>query len=195
MRWLFGGIAAVIILIAVYLGSAVSSLAGLADAARAGDGASIVQRTDIKALTSSLSDQIVNTYLDRIGQKRQIKPMEKMLINTYGSGIADAMVARMLTTDNLAKILKTGKLDAEPGLPSFAGLPALGDLNTDNLISLLGRLRVVKPVQLAIRVSNSSDPDNYSAIDLHYGDLDWKLAGITLPKAILRELASKLPDR
>jgi hypothetical protein len=39
----------------------------------------------------------------------------------------------------------------------------------------------------------AADTDRYVAIDLHYEHLDWKLSGIELPKAILRELAASLP--
>jgi hypothetical protein len=192
MRWLLGVVAAVILLVLIYFGSAAGSLAKLAASVRAGDGAAVLERTDLKTLNRSLTDQIVRAYLERIGATRQIKPMEKLLINTYGATIADAMVAKMLTADRLTQMLKTGGLNA-PGVPSFAGLPALASLQTGDWLSLLGRLKVIKPVLLAIRVSNTSDPDGYAAIDLHYEGLDWKLAGIELPKPIIRDLAASLP--
>ncbi len=192
MRWLLGIVAATVILLLIYLGTAASSLAQLAAAVRAGDGAAVLQRTDLKTLNHSLTDQIVRAYLERIGATRRINPLEKTLINTFGATIADAMVAKMLKPDTLTKMLKNGSLDA-PGVPPFAGLPALADLHTENWLALLGRLNIIKPVVLAIRVSETSDPDGYAAIDLHYDDLDWKLAGIELPKTIVRQLAASLP--
>jgi Protein of unknown function (DUF2939) len=194
MRWLVGVVAAVIVLLVIYFGSAASSLAKLAAAVRAGDGAAVLARTDLTSLNHSLTDQIVRAYLERIGATRQIKPMERMLVNTYGASIADAMVAKMLTPERLTQMLGKGSLDA-PGVPSFAGLPALADLQTADWLSLLGRLKVIKPVLLAIRVSNKSDADGYAAINLHYEGLDWKLAGIELPKPIVRDLAASLPVR
>jgi hypothetical protein len=195
MRWFLGIVAAAVIFLLVYLGSAVSSLAKLAEAARAGDGAAVLDKTDLKALNRSLTDQIVRAYLERIGATRKISAMEKMLVNTYGSTVADAMVAKMLTADRLTQMLKAGNLNGEPGTPSFAGLPALADLQTGNWLSLLGRLNIVKPVLLAIRVSDTSDPDSYAAVNLHAEGLDWKLAGIELPKAVVRDLAASLPLR
>lgn len=191
MRWLLGIVATITFLL-IYLGSVASSLAKLAAAARSGDGAAILERTDLKALNHSLTDQIVRAYLVRIGATRRIGPMEKILINTYGATIADAMVAKMLTADRLTQILKTGNLNA-PGVPSFARLPALADLHNESWLSLLNRLNIVKPVLLAIRVSETIDPNGYAAIDLHYEGLDWKLSGIELPKAIVRDLAASLP--
>lgn len=190
MRWFVGIVAAVVLLVLVYLGSAASSFANLAAAARAGDGAAVLERTDLKALNRSLTDQIVRAYLERIGATRRVGPMEKMLANTYGATVADAMVAKMLTADKVTQMLKNGNMEGGPGLPSFR-LPALGDLNTGNWLALLGRVNFIQPLLLGIRVS--SDADNYAAINLHAEGLDWKLSGIELPKAIVRDLAASLP--
>lgn len=193
MRWFLGIFAALIVAVAIYLGLAAATLSTLAVAARAGDIAKVLDKTDVKAVTRSLTNQIVNAYLDRIGATRKVSSMEKMLINTYGATIADAMAAKMLTADNLAQILKSGKVDASQGLPAFAGLPALGDLNTGNWPVLLGRVNFIQPVLLGIRVSEKSDPESYAAINLHFEGTGWKLSGIELPKPIVRTLAASLP--
>jgi len=193
MRWFLGTLAALIVAVAIYLGLAASSLATLASAARAGDVAKVLEKTDVKAVSRSLTNQIVNAYLDRIGATRKVGAMEKMLINTYGATIADAMAAKMLTADNLTQILKNGKVDASQGLPSFAGLPALGDLHTGNWLALLGRVNFIQPVLLGIRVSEQSDPESYAAINLHFEGTEWRLSGIELPKPIVRTLAASLP--
>ena len=194
MRWFLGLVATFVILVLIYFGSAVSSLSGLAAAVRAGDGAAVIERTDVRALNRSLTDQIIAAYLERIGATRRISPLEKTLLNTYGATIADAMVAKMLTAEKLTQLLKNGNLKDTPGVPSIAGLPAFADIQTD-LLSLLDRLSIVKPVLLAIRVSKTPDPDSYAAINLHYEGLGWKLSGIVLPKAAVRELAASLPVR
>ena len=193
MRWFIGIVAALVVFILIYLGSAASSLFGLIAAARSGDGGAVIERTDVSALNRSLTNQIVAAYLERIGATRRISPIEKMLINTYGATIADAMVAKMLTADNLTQILKTGNLNGRSDVPNIGGLPALADLHAEDWASLLGRLSIVQPVLLAIRVSKTSDPDTYAAVNLHYQDFGWKLSGIVLPKAAVRELAASLP--
>jgi hypothetical protein len=193
MRWFLGAIAALIVATAIYLGLAASSLATLASAARAGDVAKILEKTDVKALRRSLTNQIVNAYLDQIGATCKVGAMEKMLINTYGATIADAMAAKMLTADNLTQMLKSGKIEASQGLPSFSGLPALADLHTGNWLSLLGRVNFIQPVLLGIRVSEKSDPESYAAVNLHFEGTEWRLSGIELPKPIVRTLAGSLP--
>jgi hypothetical protein len=193
MRWFIGIIVTIVVLILIYFGSAAYSLAGLIAAAREGNGAAVIERVNLPSLTRSLTSQIVAAYLERIGATRRISPMERMLVNTYGATVADAMVAKMLTAEKLTQMLKTGKLDATPGVPDLAGLPAVAGLQNEDWLSLLGRVSLVQPALLAIRISTASDPDNYAAINLHYEGLDWKLSGIVLPKAAVRELAASLP--
>jgi hypothetical protein len=195
MRWLLGTLAVLVVALVVYLGSAAASLSSLAAAARAGDGARVLEHTDVKALNRSLTNQILSAYFERIGATRRIGPAERMLINTYGASIADAMVAKMLTADRLTQMLKTGNLDGSAGLPSFAGLPALANLQTGDWLSLLGRINLIQPVLLGIRVSETADPESYAAINLHFEGAGWKLSGIELPKPIVRTLAASLPAR
>ena len=60
MRWFFGTLITLLVLIGVYAGSAVVSLNGLVEAARAGNGVEILARTDVPRLKHSLVDQIVS---------------------------------------------------------------------------------------------------------------------------------------
>jgi hypothetical protein len=117
--------------------------------------------------------------------------LEKTLINGYGATIADAMVAKMLTPERLTQLLKTGKLEGAGDLPPLSGMPTLAGLGSG--LSTLGRLHFIQPVLLGVRVSDSSAPDDYAAIHLHFEDFGWKLAGIELPKAAVRTLAANLP--
>lgn len=195
MRWLLGSLAVLVVAVAAYLGSAAASLSSLAAAARGGDGAKALEHTDVKALNRSLTNQIIVAYLERIGATRRVGPAEKMLINTYGASIADAMVAKMLTADRLTQMLKTGNLDGSAGLPSFVGLPALANLQTGDWLALLGRINLIQPVLIGIRVSETTAPEAYAAINLHFEGTGWKLSGIELPKAIVRTLAASLPAK
>jgi hypothetical protein len=193
MRWLLGIVIVAAIVVVAYIGSALYALSHLVAAVRAGDGAAIAAQTNFPRLSHSLSDQIVNAYLDRIGATRRVSAMERVLIGGYGATVADALVTKMLTPDILTQALQTGRL---PGLDANAPvseLPPLPSLHDINILRLLGRLHLVNPVQIAIRTSKLSDPDNYAAVVLHREGLRWKLAGIDLPRAVRRNLAASLP--
>lgn len=195
MRWFLGIVVVAIVTAAVYYGSALYSLSDLATATRDGNGAAIVARTDLPRLSNSLSDQIVKAYLERVGATRRIGAAERMLVSGYGATVADVLVAKVLTPENLTELLKAGQLAETKALPALTGLPSLTDLQKINLLTQFGRVHYINPVKLSIRVSKSKDPEEATSIVLHRSSLTWKLAGIDLPRKVLREIAASLPAR
>ena len=195
MRWFLGIVVTVIVTAAVYYGSALRSLSDLVAATRDGNGAAIVARTDLPRLSSSLSEQIVKAYLDRVGATRRIGAAERMLVSGYGATVADVLVAKVLTPENLTELLKAGQLAETKTSPALTGLPSLTDLQKINLLTQFGRVHYINPVKLSIRVSKSKDPEEATAIVLHRSSMTWRLAGIDLPRKVLREIAASLPAR
>jgi hypothetical protein len=189
MRWFFGILLALLVSVAVYTGSALVSLGGLVEAARAGDGAGILARTDTERLRRSLVDQIVAAYLRQLGKDRPVKPLERMLANTYGATVADAMIAKMLTEENLTRILKTGAISA--GESSVANMRGLSEIDTSNLFAMLSRISPIKPVEFLVRLGDS---ENAGGVSIHFEGNGWKLSGIQLPTAAVQVLAQSLID-
>ena len=187
MRWFLSSIVAVVVAIGIYVGSAIISLNGLVAAAKAGNGTEILARTDVPRLKRSLVDQIVTAYLIRTGQNRPIKPIERLLANTYGATVADALVAKMLTAENLTNILKNGSLGAD----GDSQLIALAGIDPSKVLESLGRLSLVKPVELSIRLG---DEEGAGAISLHFEGNGWKLSGLNLPTRAAEELAMGLQE-
>ena len=189
MRWFLGGLAAFAIAAVIYVGSAILSLNGLAGAARDGDGAAILSRTDLPRLRHSLVDQIVFAYLKRVGRDRPVKPMERLVASTYGATIADAMVGKMLTADNLTQILRDGRVAVGE---TDVNLQRLSDLDASGVLQKIGRLSFVKPVEFQIRLG---DGDDAGGISLHFEDFGWKLSGVQLPAAAIEALVQHLADK
>src|ERR1700694_1880529 len=126
MRWLYGVLATLLVLMVLYAGSAFASLKGLVEAVRASNAEEVLTRTDLARVKRSLVDQIVGAYLLRTGEKRPLKSVEKILANTYGASIADALVGKLLTKGNLTELLRNGEVkgDIAAGLelPRLHGL-------------------------------------------------------------------------
>jgi hypothetical protein len=190
MRWFLGALLALLVAIALYVASAAISLNGLVQAVRAGDGAAIVARTDMPRLRHSLVDQIVSAYLKRIGQDRPVKPLERMLANTYGASIADAMVGKLLTQETLTNMLKSGAVTIDN--TASPNMPPISEIDTSRIFQTLGRLSLVKPVEFQIRFGDS---ESSGGISLHFETDGWKLSGVQLPAATLQALAQALPDK
>ena len=98
-----------VILIAVYVGSAVVALTGLIDAVRAADGAAVLARTDVQSVRRSLVGQIVGAYLDLLGEKRVVRPIERLLANAYGTNVADALADKLISQENLTRLSKMAR--------------------------------------------------------------------------------------
>jgi hypothetical protein len=190
MRWFVGIVVALLFGTAIYVGSAVVSLRGLIEAARAGDGAGVLARTDTARVRRSLVDQIVSAYLARLGRDRPIKTLERIAANTYGASIADAMIAQMLTEENLANILNTGAIRSSGN--TVANIPRLIDIDTSGVIETLRRITPVKPVEFFVRLGSW---DSAGGISLHFEVDGWKLSGIELPSAAVEALAQNLVNR
>jgi DUF2939 family protein len=189
MRWLVGIVVIILVSSVVYIGSAIWSTKGLVEAVRSGNGGEILARTDLPRVKRSLTDQILAAYLDRLGAKRPIKPLERMLANTYGASIADAMVSKLLTEENLTKLLRTGAIGDISQDAQFGNLASLASLDTSAL-RLLGRISPVKLVEFMIMLGDERDS---GGISLHFEGDGWKLSGVQLPAAALRALAESLP--
>ena len=189
MRWFLGAMAAFAIALVIYVGSAILSLNGLVEAARAGDGAAILSRTDLPRLRHSLVDQIVFAYLKRVGRDRPVKPMERLVASTYGATIADAMVGKMLTADNLTQILRDGRVAVGE---TDVNLQRLSDLDASGVLQKIGRLSFVKPVEFQVRLG---DGDDAGGISLHFEGFGWKLSGVQLPAAAIEALVQRLSDK
>jgi hypothetical protein len=190
MRWFLGTLLALLVAILVYAVSAAISLNGLVQAVRAGDGAAIVARTDMPRLRHSLVDQIVSAYLKRIGQDRPVKPLERMVANTYGASIADAMVGKLLTQETLTNMLRNGAVAVDNA--DAGNMLRVSEIDTGRIFQTLGRLSLIKPVEFQIRLGDS---ESSGGISLHFETDGWKLSGVQLPAAAVQALAHALPER
>src|SRR5262245_14243017 len=100
MRWLVKLLLLFVVLIAVWLGTAIASLQGLVVDTRAGNTAAIMSRIDLPRLRASLAEQIVRAHFKRIEQSRPVKTIERMA----APGVVDALLAKLLTPENITRV-------------------------------------------------------------------------------------------
>lgn len=186
MRWFFGSLIASLVCLGIYVGSAVVSLSGLIGAVRAENGADVLARTDTARLRRSLVDQIVGAYLKQIGRERAVKPLERLAANTYGASIADAMIGKILTPENLTDVLNKGAIRVG-GVD--ANMLSLTEIDTSKVLETLRRISPTKPVEFQIRLGQN---DKDGGVSLHFEGNGWKLSGIQLPNAAVQALARSL---
>jgi len=188
MRWTMAISVALLLTLGAYSGSAAVSLHRLVQAVQSKDAAAVMSRTNLPRLKRSLVDQIVAAYLNRIGQKRAVKPLERLAANTYGASIADVMVAKLLTQERLTELLNSGKVSLDAS--DFGGMGQLSRVAPSKLLETAKRIRLVNPVEFSLQLGSGRDAGDVS---LRFEGDGWKLSGIRLPSAVLDALSRHLP--
>ncbi len=195
MRSLLATLAVIVVALVLYVGSAAVALQGLAEAARAADGAAVLARTDVAAVKRSLAGQIVGVYIARAGEKRALSSSERFLANTVGGSLADALIDALLTPERLTQLLKTGRIESMPQMTATTEIAPVATVDHGGYFAMISRLHLISFVQFSVRVSDTADPETATAIRMHLSGLTWKLSGIDLPRKALRDIAAGLPVR
>ncbi|MHC4047724.1 DUF2939 domain-containing protein [Bradyrhizobium sp. 23AC] len=191
MKWLLGAFAALLCLV-VYAGSAFVSALDLVSAVRSGDAAHIMARTDLPRIRHSLVDQVVSAYLDRLGQKRPVRPLERMAINAFGATIANDLAIKLMSPENLSVLLKSGTVRNAAENVTFGTMSSLAELDVSNIFVFAARITLVKPVEFALRLGESQDA---GSVSMHLDGTTWKLSGLGLPPKVLANMVDRLPTR
>ncbi|RZN08691.1 hypothetical protein CWO91_21270 [Bradyrhizobium genosp. SA-3] len=92
-------------------------------------------------------------YLDRVGQSRPVRPFERMAINA----IADDLAIKLMTPENLSVLLKRGTVRNAAENASFGTMSSLAELDLSNIFVFVGRITLVKPVELALELTKGAD--------------------------------------
>lgn len=187
MRWFVRLLLLFIVLIVVYLGTAIASLRGLIEDTRAGDTAAIMARIDLPRLRASLAEQIVRAHFSRIEQTRPVKTVERIA----APSIVDALLAKFLTPENIARVLQRGALPADTPDAAASTLPTLSSAGLENSARMLARLRPKTPLTLQVLLDDAGQ----TAIRLHFEGTHWKLSGLDLPPATVEKLVAGIAVR
>jgi hypothetical protein len=111
-----------------------------------------------------------------------------MAIQTFGVSIADELVIKLATPENLTALLNAGAVHDLANNLELRGLPALAsfDMSPSNVFR---HWHPVKLVEFSLRLS--ADPAGGS-LSMHFDGPGWKLSGINLPAAAIQALVDRL---
>ena len=165
MKWFLGAGSALTVCLTAYMGSAVVSLANLVSAVRDGDAVQVMALTDVPRVRHSIVDQIVTSYLEKLGRNRPVKPLERLAVATFGATVADDLANRLITADNLAVLLKTGAVRNAADNTDFGSVPALASFDVWNAFDALSRVQPIKPVEFALRLG---EDNSAGSINMHF---------------------------
>lgn len=185
-----------VVAFAAYATTPFMALYRLGQAVEAGDAAGIEARVNLKALRTSLSRQILTTYLETSGQGERMSALTRGMAVAAGTSIADPLVARLISPEALAGLLRDGSIGGvtlgAPGGPSISvadGLRAegLGDAWRLYMSSDLRGLR-----EFVVAVPPGKPPEDQVGLQLRLADWTWKVHGVELPAGLRQKLAQEL---
>ena len=110
-----------------------------------------------------------------------------MLVVNVEGNIADAMIARMVTAENLTDILRNGRLDSPANSAGQIRIPALGDIKISDALS---RFRIVNFVTTAFRINSEG-----AEILMHFESGGWKLSGLRIPAALADQFVDRIVEQ
>jgi len=158
-------------------------------AAQSADAARLAERVDFPALQRSLSGQIMGAYMRMPGAR----PERSGLILGAAFSLADPLVAKLLTPENIAEVMKTGWSRAVLGERTAAASDIAG-LDADKLGTLwqlyfdsdygIGEFRVPVPV--------GAPAEKQFRIRLALSGWRWRMSGLDIPHALQDRLALEL---
>lgn len=160
----------------------------LARAVQARDVAQVSERTDFPALRQSLVDQIALAYFRLSGGKTD-SLIGQYVVAAAGT-IADPMVAKLITPENLVLLISRG--DVRAALPEMEN--SLEGLSTD---AFRNAWEVVTNSEFGLRrFSLSVPPDRPRAeqfrLHLQLEGWVWRLVGLELPEPLQQKIAAAL---
>jgi hypothetical protein len=181
-------LAALVIIVALFIAWSVWPFFGLYELARAaqsGDIARIEERIEYPELGRSLSAQVLGTYARLTGM-----PLDRGLVMGIASAVADPIITKIISRAALAQFLQSG-------WPA----PVLGDkppnLPTPNWSNLGDAWRLYANAEYGLREFSLRLPTGevrarQYRIHLGLRGLRWKLIGFDLPDEVLDRLAQEL---
>jgi hypothetical protein len=185
--WIAGVVA---LLLVGYAAWPFVGLMQLASAIEAKDATALARLVDFKSLRKSLTKQILTTYLQLTGKKKELGTLGSGLAMGYGRSIAEPIVARLVNEKTLLELLTKGTVASGkstlqlPAAP-FSHVTVRSSVQTwwDTEYGL-GDFYVYLPP--------NKPPDERIRVNLSLVGLQWKLAGIELPEPLAVRLTKEL---
>lgn len=173
-------------LLILYVGSAMFAVYSLARAVESGDGQAILAQSDQVAIRRSIVLQVIEVYDESKPTARN-----RILAQTVGATVADAMIEKFMTAENIAGLLQQGRVAATEETPEIS--INLSRLAPSNLFDLMSRFRISGLARFGLRLSPKKAEEGYTELIMGFSPFRWQVVGLRLPKDVVRQLAAKFP--
>ncbi len=186
---LFAGLVVALLLVA-YWASPYVAATRFALAVQSGDSAGAISRMDVVGLRNSFARQIVQAYLARNPQLRNLDPLKRQIIGGVATSYVAAIVADYLTPEALAELLAQGRTRSAAGA-------LVGDSAALPRIDGLGRAFELFMASGFTGLDSFAVQPDMTGYKLNFGlrGWRWQLRSVVLPEAMINRLADELTAR
>lgn len=159
-------------------------------AVQSGDSAGAISRMDVVGLRNSFARQIVQAYLARNPQLRNLDPLKRQVIGGVATGYVAAIVADFLTPEALTELMAQGRTRSAAGTLAgdSAALPRLDGL---------GRAVDLFLASGFTGLDSFTVQPEMTGYTLNFGlrAWRWQLRSVVLPEAMINRLVDELTTR
>jgi hypothetical protein len=193
MRWTLRIAAILAVLLLAYAIWPVAGFFRIASAIEARDAPALAKLVDFRALRKNLTKQVVAAYMELTGKEQKLGLLGKTFAVGVGTSYAEPIIAQLLNEHTLVDLLTKGKAgDQNIKVPAeFAPF-------SPNAMKSGWQTWWASEYGLGdyyVYLPPDKPRDNQFKVKLSLTDMQWKLAGIDLPKPMRLELAQQLIKR
>ena len=200
MRWTLRIVAAVAVALALFVLTPFVAVYRLSRAVEARDVAALQERVNFRAVSVSLSRQLVAAYLDaREGGSgsRDPGPASRDLAIRAGVALADPVVSQLVTPEVFAQLLARGWPESVAEGPGPSGPQALGLRlgSWPEILKIMGTAETHGFRRVLVSYPPSEPQDRQFRLHLRLRGLTWRVVAIDLPDELRRRLAAEIRRR
>lgn len=195
MRWTPRIAAALVVAGVLFALSPFVAVYRLANAVEARDVAALRARVNFRAVSVSLSRQLVASYVD--AYERDLAATSRDLAMGAGVALADPVVSQLVTPEVFVQVLARGWPEAALGAPDQAA-PGAGGLRLDSwreVAALMATAEMHGFRRLLVSYPADAPRGRRFRLHLRLSGFTWRVIAVDLPDELKRRLADEIRRR
>lgn len=193
MRWTLRIIAALAVAGLLFAASPFVALYRLSRSVETHDAAALAERINFRALSASLSKQLVGAYLD--ARERELGPAARDLAVGAGTALVDPVVSQLVTPNMLLQLLARGWPEEVAGATALPGSEGLRLRSWGEVLHLAAASEARGFRRLLVSYPPGQPSARRFRLHLRLSGATWRLVAIDLPEELRQRLAEEVKRR
>jgi hypothetical protein len=157
------------------------------------DAAELAEAVNFRAFRLSLTKQLVGSYLDHVGESRDMSSFDKKLATEAAATVADPLVAQLLTPQAMLDLMDDGWPQGVVAKPPERMSLGFDARSLRRLWSIYANAQTRGFRVMYFTVPPEAGPADRYRIEMRLNGFRWRLSGLELPPTLRTELMEKIP--